>query len=167
MAYCRRHCASQCVHERIFEFIVNSNSCLQIKKAWHCHALVLAGQGRAGPHRQWDNKVRLQPSALQNNGVLLAPLRVTVCPWDNFWIHIEFKHLSSDQRSLAMPCFDAGRAGQAGPHRQWDNKVRLQPSALQTNDALPALLRVTVYPWESFWIHYEFKNCPIDNGTTK
>ena len=61
-------------------------------------------------------------------------------------------------------CFGAGRAG---PHRQWDNKVRLQPSALQTNDALPALLRVTVYPWESFWIHYEFKNCPIDNGTTK
>ena len=56
------------------------NSCVQIKEAWHC----CFGAGRAGPHRQWDNKVRLQPSALQTNGVLPAPLRVTVCPWENF-----------------------------------------------------------------------------------
>ena len=61
------------------------NSCVQIKEAWHC----CFGAGRAGPHRQWDNKVRLQPSALQTNGVLPAPLRGTVCPWKNFWIHSE------------------------------------------------------------------------------
>ena len=47
------------------------NSCVQIKEAWHC----CFGAGRAGPHRQWDNKVKLQPSALQANGVVSASLR--------------------------------------------------------------------------------------------
>ena len=68
--------------QRIFEFIVNYR--VSLLNATFGPGKFFIGAGRAGPHPQWENKVRLQPSALQTIGVLPAPLHVTVCPWKNF-----------------------------------------------------------------------------------